>query len=440
MTPQKRALLYIRRKKKFSILLFLLLALLFSACLIGIIMVRALQDTQATLRRTFAGSFYVSTNWPLVGTQPENVPGFKFLDDEMAEQIGNFEGITAINATSYDYLASDELTLIPGAHARYLKETDPDDESYKNKLYFTKAPSYSFNSYSELAPEFRMGQYTLVKGRHITPEDSWSAVISRALAEQNGLSVGDRFEAGYSPETRAEDPSLPEEPFSFTIVGIFDITGQQTQLNQAEPSMLQNAVFIDAAAGHAIDSGDPTHSRYRYGVIFMVDDPRDLEQTVAAAQSNLDMQHFRCVVDDTEYRQSVQPLERMETTMKLLTVVLVGIGTIILALVLLLWIRQRTKEIGIYLSIGLSKRNILLQLLTESVVSSVIGGSIAIPLTFAITAAVRFSGSAAQMLPAPPTVSIIVTWIAVLAVSILATLLAAIRLLQLHPKDILSTL
>ena len=204
--------------------------------------------------------------------------------------------------------------------------------------------------------------------------------------------------------------------------------------------MLQNAVFIDAAAGHAIDSGDPTHSRYRYGVIFMVDDPSDLEQTVAAAQSNLDMQHFRCVVDDTEYRQSVQPLERMETTMKLLTVVLVGIGTIILALVLLLWIRQRTKEIGIYLSIGLSKRNILLQLLTESVVSSVIGGSIAIPLTFAITAAVRFSGSAAQMLPAPPTVSIIVTWIAVLAVSILATLLAAIRLLQLHPKDILSTL
>ena len=33
MTPKKRALLYICRKKKFSILLFLLLALLFSATL-----------------------------------------------------------------------------------------------------------------------------------------------------------------------------------------------------------------------------------------------------------------------------------------------------------------------------------------------------------------------------------------------------------------------
>ena len=369
-----------------------------------------------TLRKAIGASFRI-----------EDDADGTLINDNLIAEIEDVGNILRASGENLQLLYSESVLPLPGMLA------GGDDEGQFMMSYYS-------GHYSDMEQHFRTGELELIEGRHITPEDSWSAVISRALAEQNGLSVGDRFEAGYSPETRTEDPSRPEEPFSFTIVGIFDITGQQTQLNQAEPSMLQNAVFIDAAAGHAIDSGDPTHSRYRYGVIFMVDDPRDLEQTVAAAQSNLDMQHFRCVVDDTEYRQSVQPLERMETTMKLLTVVLVGIGTIILALVLLLWIRQRTKEIGIYLSIGLSKRNILLQLLTESVVSSVIGGSIAIPLTFAITAAVRFSGSAAQMLPAPPTVSIIVTWIAVLAVSILATLLAAIRLLQLHPKDILSTL
>lgn len=369
-----------------------------------------------TLRKAIGASFRI-----------EDDADGTLINDNLIAEIEDVGNILRASGENLQLLYSESVLPLPGMLA------GGDDEGQFMMSYYS-------GHYSDMEQHFRTGELELIEGRHITPEDSWSAVISRALAEQNGLSVGDRFEAGYSPETRAEDPSRPEEPFSFTIVGIFDSTGQQTQLNQAEPSMLQNAVFIDAAAGHAIDSGDPTHSRYRYGVIFMVDDPRDLEQTVAAAQSNLDMQHFRCVVDDTEYRQSVQPLERMETTMKLLTVVLVGIGTIILALVLLLWIRQRTKEIGIYLSIGLSKRNILLQLLTESVVSSVIGGSIAIPLTFAITAAVRFSGSAAQMLPAPPTVSIIVTSIAVLAVSILATLLAAIRLLQLHPKDILSTL
>lgn len=416
MTPWKRAWLYVCRERKRSIRLILL-------CLVLTVFMQLCSWVQAsmaqnaeTLRKAIGASFRI-----------EDDADGTLINDNLIAEIEDVGNILRASGENLQLLYSESVLPRPGMLA------GGDDEGQFMMSYYS-------GHYSEMEQHFRTGELELIEGRHITPEDSWSAVISRALAEQNGLSVGDRFEAGYSPETRAEDPSRPEEPFSFTIVGIFDITGQQTQLNQAEPSMLQNAVFIDAAAGHAIDSGDPTHSRYRYGVIFMVDDPRDLEQTVAAAQSNLDMQHFRCVVDDTEYRQSVQPLERMETTMKLLTVVLVGIGTIILALVLLLWIRQRTKEIGIYLSIGLSKRNILLQLLTESVVSSVIGGSIAIPLTFAITAAVRFSGSAAQMLPAPPTVSIIVTWIAVLAVSILATLLAAIRLLQLHPKDILSTL
>ena len=416
MTPWKRAWLYVCRERKRSIRLILL-------CLVLTVFMQLCSWVQAsmaqnaeTLRKAIGASFRI-----------EDDADGTLINDNLIAEIEDVGNILRASGENLQLLYSESVLPRPGMLA------GGDDEGQFMMSYYS-------GHYSEMEQHFRTGELELIEGRHITPEDSWSAVISRALAEQNGLSVGDRFEAGYSPETRAEDPSLPEEPFSFTIVGTFDITGQQTQLNQAEPSMLQNAVFIDAAAGHAIDSGDPTHSRYRYGVIFMVDDPRNLEQTVAAAQSNLDMQHFRCVVDDTEYRQSVQPLERMETTMKLLTVVLVGIGTIILALVLLLWIRQRTKEIGIYLSIGLSKRNILLQLLTESVVSSVIGGSIAIPLTFAITAAVRFSGSAAQMLPAPPTVSIIVTSIAVLAVSILATLLAAIRLLQLHPKDILSTL
>lgn len=416
MTPWKRAWLYVCRERKRSIRLILL-------CLVLTVFIQLCSWVQAsmaqnaeTLRKAIGASFRIE----------DDADGM-LINDNLIAEIEDVGNIRRASGENLQLLYSESVLPLPGMLA------GGDDEGQFMMSYYS-------GHYSDMEQHFRTGELELIEGRHITPEDSWSAVISRALAEQNGLSVGDRFEAGYSPETRAEDPSRPEEPFSFTIVGIFDITGQQTQLNQAEPSMLQNAVFIDAAAGHAIDSGDPTHSRYRYGVIFMVDDPRDLEQTVAAAQSNLDMQHFRCVVDDTEYRQSVQPLERMETTMKLLTVVLVGIGTIILALVLLLWIRQRTKEIGIYLSIGLSKRNILLQLLTESVVSSVIGGSIAIPLTFAITAAVRFSGSAAQMLPDPPTVSIIVTWIAVLAVSILATLLAAIRLLQLHPKDILSTL
>ena len=395
MKPWKRAWLYVCRERKRSIRLILLCLVLTVFMLLCSWVQASMAQNAEALRKIIGASFRIE----------DDAEGMR-INDSLIAQIEGLGNIRRSSGENLQLLYSESIRPIPGM----LAGTEEEGQYMM---------SYYSGHYSELEQHFRIGELILAEGRHVTPEDSFSAVVSRALAER---------------------PQLSDEPFSFTIVGIFDITGQQTQLNQAEPSMLQNAVFIDAAAGHAIDSGDPTHSRYRYGVIFMVDDPRDLEQTVSAAQSVLDMQHFKCVVDDTEYRQSVQPLERMETLMKLLTGALAGIGTAVLALVLLLWIRQRTTEIGIYLSIGLSKRNILLQFLTESMVSSVIGGILAIPLTFAITTAVRLTGAAEQMLAFPSAISVCVIWITVVAVTVLATLLAAIRLLRLQPKTILSVL
>ena len=402
MKPWKRAWLYVCRERKRSIRLILLCLVLTVFMLLCSWVQASMAQNAEALRKIIGASFRIE----------DDAEGMR-INDSLIAQIEGLGNIRRSSGENLQLLYSESIRPIPGM----LAGTEEEGQYMM---------SYYSGHYSELEQHFRTGELTLAEGRHVTPE--------------NGLSVGDSFSASFAPGTLAERPQLSDEPFSFTIVGIFDITGQQTQLDQAEPSMLQNAVFIDAAAGHAIDSGDPTHSRYRYGVIFMVDDPRDLEQTVSAAQSVLDMQHFKCVVDDTEYRQSVQPLERMETLMKLLTGALAGIGTAVLALVLLLWIRQRTTEIGIYLSIGLSKRNILLQFLTESMVSSVIGGILAIPLTFAITTAVRLTGAAEQMLAFPSAISVCVIWITVVAVTVLATLLAAIRLLRLQPKTILSVL
>lgn len=255
MTPWKRAWLYVCRERKRSIRLILL-------CLVLTVFMQLCSWVQAsmaqnaeTLRKAIGASFRI-----------EDDADGTLINDNLIAEIEDVGNIRRASGENLQLLYSESVLPLPGMLA------GGDGEGQFMMSYYS-------GHYSDMEQHFRTEELELIEGRHITPEDSWSAMISRALAEQNGLSVGDRFEAGYSPETRAEDPSLPEEPFSFTIVGFFDITRQQTQLNQAEPSMLQNAVFIDAAAGHAIDSGDPTHSRYRYGVIFMVDDPRDLEQT-----------------------------------------------------------------------------------------------------------------------------------------------------------------
>lgn len=388
MTPQKRALLYICRKKKFSILLFLLLALLFSACLMGIIMVRGLEDTQSTLRRTFAGSFYVSTDWNSVGTHPENVPGFEFLNDEMAERIGDFEGITAVNATAYDFLASDELTLIPGAHARYLKETDPADASYKNKLYFTKSPSYAFNSYSELAPEFRMGQYTLVKGRHITPEDTHVAIISDVLAEQNGLDVGDSYYV-YDYDVTGAFPNYNGIDFVLTIVGIYHVEAQQkTTKFTNESDIAANKVFSDTHTNVETKQRADDYVYYPF-VYFFVDDPARIDEIMAAEQERDDIpwEYYLIGVDESEYSIVAEPLRSMHTTILVITCIVAAVLLILLYLVLRMSLQSRKQEAKIYRCLGYSKRNIWGQFAIEGVLLALLAFIPAVVLAPPCTAA-----------------------------------------------------
>lgn len=394
MTPQKRALLYICRKKKFSILLFLLLALLSSACLMGIIMVRGLEDTQSTLRRTFAGSFYVSTDWNSVGTHPENVPGFEFLNDEMAERIGDFEGITAVNATAYDFLASDELTLIPGAHARYLKETDPADASYKNKLYFTKSPSYAFNSYSELAPEFRMGQYTLVKGRHITPEDTHVAIISDVLAEQNGLDVGDSYYV-YDYDVTGAFPNYNGIDFDLTIVGIYHVEAQQkTTKFTNESDIAANKVFSDTHTNVETKQRADDYVYYPF-VYFFVDDPARIDEIMAAEQERDDIpwEYYLIEADETEYASVAEPLRSMHTTIIVVTCIVAVVLLILLYLVLRMSLQSRKQETRVYRCLGYSKRNIWGQFVIEGVLLALLAfipaAALAPPCTAAMGGAVE---------------------------------------------------
>ena len=394
MTPQKRALLYICRKKKFSILLFLLLALLSSACLMGIIMVRGLEDTQSTLRRTFAGSFYVSTDWNSVGTHPENVPGFEFLNDEMAERIGDFEGITAVNATAYDFLASDELTLIPGAHARYLKETDPADASYKNKLYFTKSPSYAFNSYSELAPEFRMGQYTLVKGRHITPEDTHVAIISDVLAEQNGLDVGDSYYV-YDYDVTGAFPNYNGIDFDLTIVGIYHVEAQQkTTKFTNESDIAANKVFSDTHTNVETKQRADDYVYYPF-VYFFVDDPARIDEIMAAEQERDDIpwEYYLIEADETEYASVAEPLRSMHTTIIVVTCIVAVVLLILLYLVLRMSLQSRRQETRVYRCLGYSKRNIWGQFVIEGVLLALLAfipaAALAPPCTAAMGDAVE---------------------------------------------------
>ena len=81
---------------------------------------------------------------------------------------------------------------------------------------------------------------------------------------------------------------------------------------------------------------------------------------------------FKLTVDNTAYEAMASSLTAMQNmvTWLIIGIVVVSIG--ILALILNMWIKQRTQETGILLSIGVSKFKIVAQYIPETLMIAVI--------------------------------------------------------------------
>ena len=113
--------------------------------------------------------------------------------------------------------------------------------------------------------------------------------------------------------------------------------------------------------------------QYDNGVEFFVDDPRDIDKIAAQIQElDLDWNCFKLTVDNTAYEAVASSLTTMQSmvTGLIIGIVIISIG--VLALILHMWIKQRTHEIGILLSIGISKVQIVVQYILETLMIAIV--------------------------------------------------------------------
>ena len=133
-----------------------------------------------------------------------------------------------------------------------------------------------------------MGQYTLVKGRHITPEDTHVAIISDVLAEKNGLDVGDSYYV-YDYDVTGAFSNYNGIDFDLTIVGIYHVEAKQkTTKFTNESDIAANKVFADT---HTYVETKQRANDYIYFpfVYFFVDDPARIDEIMAAEQERDDI-------------------------------------------------------------------------------------------------------------------------------------------------------
>ena len=448
MNCRKRAVLYLLRKRNRSVILWLILFVITTLMLTCITIGQGADGAMQRLFQAMGGYFKIET---------DDKPGLnKYVDDEFINHIMDSYEIREFNGMDTVYFMTRDMDLLPG---RFTQEQDE-----KAKLARIMG-----NTDTGLNEYFILQSLLLSEGRHITAEDSYKALISQELAEENGLSVGDRVSLSYYDEDAGRDWQ------AFEIVGIFQIKSRQNSYtsNTAECDMVENFIFVDTQSvrdmigwtlEREIDS-------YRSGALFFVDQPQALERIVSdlAEQSERGMEGYQVVKNNKQYQESRLPLERLKSLTTLIIAIIILLGFIIVSLILLLWMRERVHETGIYLSVGIRKASILMQHMMENLILAFLAFVLScilvagtMPRLEKAVLAVMDEGAWSQADESGPLterdmaqaemesdieitmelnpVTILQIGILELGVVILATGISSVTILKMKPKNILSTM
>lgn len=350
----KRAFLYVARKKGKSILLFFILLIMSTFVLTGLSTQKASQEAQKNLREALGGEFYVSVELS------ESNPYFRRVDDgegaldlytelpvtrDMINAIMEIGGIEKYDASAQT-LVSTNLTIFPG--------NVPLKGELNNKIYARTVAGTENNSF------FQSGIMELTEGKHITGNESNAAVISRDMADQNSLQIGDSISLQADEEAEVR------------IIGIYEIRKPDpAYASVVTYEKLENQIFIDTSALQDLFGDMPMGF---YEVAFSVYDPAQLDSIMSEVKglSAIDWRAFEVAADNQTYLDAAAPLQKLQALVSSIIWVIALVSAVILSLILTMWGRSRTHETGVFLSLGIGKMRIIGQYLAEVLMIAVI--------------------------------------------------------------------
>ena len=249
-------------------------------------------------------------------------------------------------------------------------------------------------SASSLEANFSGGTYKITEGQGITQNLDMEnpVLIEKQLADLNELKVGDVINI-----TATEDG----EVITLNIVGIYD-SGPMDTSNMFRGMSLTlpyNKIYIDykdaikikelatkeaetdtdtEKEGPALTSnntiamvriGSSTSSPGIDSVVFFADEATNIDKIIEYARTtDVDLEKFKLDANDEEYQKMVGPIRNVASFSKMLVIIVTFAGALILALILMLWIKDRMYETGVLLSLGEAKGKIVMQYVIEVVI------------------------------------------------------------------------
>lgn len=208
----------------------------------------------------------------------------------------------------------------------------------------------------------------------VVTDDRDVCVISKELAELNHLKTGNLLK--FNDYHDKEHSTI----YSAEIIGIYETKQERKSIMYGDSYRPENTIFTDMSFPEK-PSGNEGNPFYQYA-IFKVQNAGKYDQVKKSVQkANIDWSRYDLIDNNGNIKNMTENFGQMDQmSMGLLLIVSVS-GLVILVLVFLFWIKNRTQEIGIMMSLGKCKFEIWVQFLWEAVMISIIG----MLLSFAIS-------------------------------------------------------
>ncbi|AST84369.1 ABC transporter permease [Latilactobacillus sakei] len=203
--------------------------------------------------------------------------------------------------------------------------------------------------------DFKDNTNKITKGRALTSADvnTNNVVIESELAKQNDLSVGDTI--------KIKATTTGKKAYTLKVVGIYKASQSSSSSMGPQQSDPSNTLYTAYTLANQIKG----QTNKVDSAVFTLSNPTQKTAFLKAAKKIINTKKFSLTADDSTYQALKQSMQKMESFANKIVWLVAIAGTVILALIIILIVRERRYEMGVLLSLGEKRTKIIGQLLVE---------------------------------------------------------------------------
>lgn len=335
----RNAVAYILRKRNRTIIVFIILTVVLSCLYSCLNISKSTSNLEKDLYKISNTSLSITKN---------NGDTFETNQFEELDKIKEIKEIITV----YDGLA--RTTNIKVVDGTQLIERDDFSGEFKNML------SVEATNNSEKNNLFSSGIFNIIKGRHIKNNDKGKILIHNELAEKNNLKLNDKIKLELIDFNNNEN----KKEYEFEIIGIFS-GKKQEKYTGLSSDFSENMVFIDYESSQKALNKLGNNRIVNKLAIFSDSSENTRVALNKIKKIKIDWSQYNVSSDNNVLEETLESVEGIKHIIKIMTYSIMIGGITVLSLILILWLRERIHEIGILLSIGISKIKIVTQFILE---------------------------------------------------------------------------